>query len=396
MKRTVLFLLAVWFILQINVSYAHGKEKDFPEIQSETAVLIAAKSNQVLYDKNKDVKMYPASLTKVATAIVAIEEGNINDIVTVSENARNVDGTRVYLEPGEKVTMEKLIQGMLINSGNDAAVAIAEHMDGSVEKFCERMNRFIKKNIGVHNTHFTNPHGLFDPEHQTTAYDMAVITSYALNNAKFREIFATKELKWKGESWKTTIYNHHQMLRDIPYDGVIGGKTGYVSKSGHTLITAAERDGITLIAVVLKSGSKKNSYRDTIKLLDYGFEHYRTTKISSHQIFKDADHHIYHPSEPIYYTHKIGEPVKMKVNKEGVLVIRGDGGKILAVKALTKQDVKNEDQKKSEKEAEWSYFSDWNLYLYLAIAFILVIVTMIVIILRKGKVRHKNPLNRYE
>jgi D-alanyl-D-alanine carboxypeptidase len=394
MKRIALFLLAVCFFLQIPFSYVHAQEKEFPKIQSEAAVLIDAKSHQVLFDKNKDVKMYPASLTKVATAIVAIEEGNIHDIVTVSKNARNVDGTRVYLEPGEKVAMEKLIQGMMINSGNDAAVAIAEHMDGSVEKFSERMNRFIKDNIGVHHTHFTNPHGLFDPEHQTTAYDLALITSYALNNAKFREIFSTKELKWKGASWETTIYNHHRMLRDIPYDGVIGGKTGFVNESGHTLITAAERDGITLIAVVLKSGSKKNAYRDTIELLDYGFEHFRTSKLFSHQIFKGADHHIYHPSETIYYTHKIGEPVKMKVDKEGDLVIRGDDGKILAVKSLTKKDVVKEDQKISEKETDSIHFSEWNLYL--VIASILAFVMIIVIIFLKGKVRHKSPLNRYE
>lgn len=199
--------------------------------------------------------MYPASITKILTAIIAIEGSNLNDTVTVSKKAREVDGTRVYLEEGEQVPLKKLLQGLLINSGNDAAIAIAEHVSGNVTDFSKVMNRTAKEKIGVRNSNFINPHGLFDPNHQTTAYDMAKITQYAMKNKTFREIVGTKELRWNGEGWKTTLYNHNKLL--WRYEGVNGGKNGYVDESGSTLVTSAKRGSTELIAVTLKAHHQK-------------------------------------------------------------------------------------------------------------------------------------------
>lgn len=165
-------------------SSVFGKMDDptLPILSSEAAIVMEATTGEVLYEKNAQSQMYPASLTKIATAIYAIENGNLNDSVTINEKARNTEGTRVYLEVGEQVTLEKLLQGLLINSGNDAGVAIAEHISGSVELFASDLNSYLKDVIGLQNTNLENPHGLFDPQHMTTAEDLAELTRYAMKN----------------------------------------------------------------------------------------------------------------------------------------------------------------------------------------------------------------------
>lgn len=216
MKKLIYIALIGIFLIQFSNSvYAETEtfnELEQLEIVSEAAILMDSDTGAILYEKNAHEKMVPASLTKIATAIYAIENGDLADIVTVSESARNVEGTRVYLEAEEQVTLLKLVQGMLINSGNDAAWAIAEHIDGTINQFSKNLNTYLEQDIGVKNTHFTNPHGLYDEDHYTTAEDLAVITSYAMKNETFRQIFGETEMKWTGESWDTTIYTHHLML----------------------------------------------------------------------------------------------------------------------------------------------------------------------------------------
>jgi D-alanyl-D-alanine carboxypeptidase len=325
---------SIFLILTISVVFffpiKHFAEENPPSIQSESAILMDAKTGAILFEKNSKSRMYPASVTKIATAIIAIEEGNLDDIVTVSENARYVEGTRVYLEPGEQVSLLKLVQGLLINSGNDAGVAIAEHMDGTVEQFSKRMNRFLKQEVGLKDTNFVNPHGLFHEDHYTTAYDLAILTSYSLKNETFKEIFSTTELEWKGESWDTVIYNHHEMLTHRPYEGIIGGKNGYVQKSGHTLATVAEREDLTLVAVTMKTNFKRIIYKDTATLLDYGFENFKTTKIPSTKVFKDKQNNKYYPAQSVYYTHKKNEIAKKQVTSEGELLIKGQDNRLLS------------------------------------------------------------------
>ncbi|QFT88650.1 D-alanyl-D-alanine carboxypeptidase DacB precursor [Bacillus sp. THAF10] len=290
------------------------------EIFSESAILIDAKSGEVLYEKDSERVMYPASITKIVTALIAIEEGDMEETVTVSENARNQEGSRVYLLEGEKVSLKKLVQGLLINSGNDAGTAIAEHFDGNEAAFANRMNTFVKEQIGVDNTNFTNPHGLFHPDHVTTAKDMAKITQYALNNEIFMEIVGTKTMDWVGEGWETTLYNHHRLLWD--YEGTTGVKNGYVPESGHTLVTSASRNGMDLIAVTLKASSKYYSYYDTMAILDYGFQYFTSEKIKRGQMIADASGKEYMLAKHVYVSKQEEDKVQLAVNEKKQLVVQ--------------------------------------------------------------------------
>ena len=257
------------FFSHLNTAVAEIKQIN---IKSEAAVVLDSETGALLFAKNPEERLYPASLTKIATAIYAIEKGDLDDIVTISGNAANQKGTRVYLKKGEKIPLKILIQGMLIHSGNDAAMAVAEHLDGNVKRFANNLNNYLINSIGVNNTHFTNPNGLFDPTHYTTAMDLAIITNYAIKNPVFSEIFGTKKFIWNGVSWKTTLFTRHLMLKgEIPYPGITGGKTGFVEESKSTLATTADNGKIKLTAIALKAANKKIIYKDTEKLLDYCF-----------------------------------------------------------------------------------------------------------------------------
>jgi D-alanyl-D-alanine carboxypeptidase len=317
------------------------------QLNSEAAILIDAQSGQVLYEKNSNEKLPPASITKIATAIYAIEKGNLNDIVSISENATKADGTLVYLEAGEQVPLKKLIQGLLINSGNDAGVAIAEHLSGTVEQFVIDFNQYLQEEIGVEDTHFTNPHGLYNPEHLTTAEDMAKITQYAIQNELFREIFDTQELKWDGETWDTTLINHHLMVRDQSYEGITGGKNGFVTEAGFTLVTSAEREKLSLIAVTLNSKTDEQSYQDTTALFNYGFQHFETEKIESNEQFVDASKNKYETDEEIVYVKKIGETVEKDILPTGELLIKGEDDRTIKQEML--EELKSNDKNEQLK-----------------------------------------------
>ncbi|WP_141433583.1 D-alanyl-D-alanine carboxypeptidase family protein [Bacillus sp. 03113] len=281
---TTIIMISSFLLLQKHSFAADSLDLS---IASQAAILMDSQTGAVLYEKNANTKMYPASLTKIATAIYAIEHGNLNDRIIVSKKATEVEGTKVYLNEGEEVSLEHLIQGMLINSGNDAAEAIAEHLNGNVDQFSAELNRYLKNVVKVKNTHFTNPHGLFNEDHYTTAYDMALITNYALQNDTFSKIFGTKELLWDGQTWDTTLYTHHRMLKgEVVYKGVTGGKTGYVDESKQTLATTAENDQIKLTSILLKADTKQSIYTDTIQLLDYGFQNFKTTMIPKNKIYE--------------------------------------------------------------------------------------------------------------
>ncbi|SFB44174.1 D-alanyl-D-alanine carboxypeptidase (penicillin-binding protein 5/6) [Cohnella sp. OV330] len=243
-----------------------------PSAQSEAAILVEQHTGNVLYVKHGDERLYPASITKIATAIIALEQSSMSDIATVSKTARGEEGTRVYLAEGERVTMEKLLYGMMLNSGNDAATAIAEQIDGTKDKFAERMNAFMRDTIGAYDSNFVNPSGLPDPNQYTTASDMAMLARYAMDNETFRQIVSTRKLPWSGLEWTSTLENHNKMLTDYP--GATGIKNGYTIAAGNTLVGSAERDGMSLIGVVLKAGSKNIAYADMAAMLDYGFANF--------------------------------------------------------------------------------------------------------------------------
>ncbi|MGE7759606.1 D-alanyl-D-alanine carboxypeptidase family protein [Peribacillus sp. NPDC097895] len=322
-KFFFIFILALIPFASTTVS----AESDLPLI-SEAGIIIDAKSGEVLYEKNTNKKMYPASLTKVATAIYAIEHGDKNEIVTISKKAAAAEGSSLFIEPGEEIELSKLIAGTLINSGNDGAIAIAEHMSGSEKKFMEDLNEFLRKEVNVTDTHFTNPHGLFDKNHVTTAHDLAKITQYAMKNEDFREYLGNKDLPWEVKTWDTTLVTHHKMLKgEIPYEGITGGKTGFVSKSGYTLISTATRGEQDLIAVTLKAPSDKEAYSDTELLFNYGFANFKSAKIDKNNIFYSADHSkSYKLKEDLHYTYLTRDEPGLKTSNDGILSIMNQEG----------------------------------------------------------------------
>ncbi len=238
-------------------------------VSAKAAVVIEAESGRVLYSKNMNEKLGMASTTKIMTALVALEKGNTEEVVTVSEHAANVEGSSMYLKTGEKITLGNLLYGLMLQSGNDAATAIAEHIAGSEEKFAALMNKEAEK-IGAENTHFTNPHGLADEEHYTTAYDLAKIAAYALKNPKFAEIVAAKSITLEREGQgRVTLTNHNKLLR--MYDGCIGVKTGFTKATGRCLVTASRRGKMTVVCVTLNAG---DDWNDHMAMSNYAFKNY--------------------------------------------------------------------------------------------------------------------------
>lgn len=369
-----IFLVLLIFSYQTNI-FAESKET-LP-LKSEAAVLLDSDTNAVLFTKNADKQMYPASLTKIATAIYAIEKGNLESVATVSANAVRQDGTRVYLVEGEQVPLKKLIQGMLINSGNDAAVAIAEHIDGSVEQFAQNINEYLKQTVHVHHTHFTNPSGLFDKNHYTTASDLALITNYAIKNPVFTEIFGTKQLPWKGQSWETTILTHHTMLKgEYPYPGITGGKTGYTTESKQTLATTANNGNIRLTAVVLKSDQKRDKYNDTAQLFDYGFKSFQHRIIKQGEVFK-KDTKEFYPGNDILVTEDV-QGTSKEVSKKGVLSIKNHLGNVLQVAQLKSNEPESNHATASAKKAKSNETDNQGLKMNLLYGFFIIAVLAVI------------------
>lgn len=347
MSRFVSIIMLLFLILSSQTN-SYAAENQSLDIKSEAAVLVDSETGAILYNKNSDEKLYPASLTKIATAIYALENGNIDDVVTISPRAVKEEGTRVFLVEGERVPLKKLIQGMLINSGNDAAVAIAEHIDGGVEEFAVNINKYLTEEVGVSNTNFTNPNGLFNENHYTTAKDLALITNYAKKNPVFTEIFGTKELPWSGESWETTLLTHHRLLKgEIPVEGITGGKTGFIDESKHTLATTAENDNIKLTAIVLKGDRSKDTYQDTEKLIEYGLKNFQHRVIKQNELFKMKEKEYYTKSDIVVTEHINGS--KESVTDKGVLEVVNDGDVIQSIQLEVKEPKQVKVKVKKEK-----------------------------------------------
>ncbi len=256
-----IFILAFLFLFFGNTSILAL------DISASSAILIDSDSAKVIYEKNAYKKMPMASTTKIMTAICTIENINTNMPLRVPDEAVGIEGSSIYLQKGEVITIKELLYGMMLNSGNDAATALAIAVSGSVEEFCRLLNR-TAKNIGAKNTNFTNPSGLYDENHYTTAYDLALITSYALKNPLFAQIVSSKQQKIsRGNEDSRYLKNHNRLLWQ--YEGCTGVKTGYTKKCGRCLVSSAKRDGIGFIAVTLNA---PDDWRDHTLLLDYGFK----------------------------------------------------------------------------------------------------------------------------
>lgn len=246
-----------------------------PEIVGKAGVLIDVASGAVLYDKNMHQQLPPASTTKILTGIIAIEKGNLEEMVTASKEAEMTEPSSIFLMEGEKVKLEDLVWALMLKSANDCAVAIAEHLGGSVEGFSKIMNSSARA-FGAKNSNFINPNGLPDDEHVTTAYDLAMIARHAMQNEKFREIVGSKKKvieRQKPDGIKH-LSNHNKLLNN--YEGATGIKTGYTVKAQQCLVASAQRGNREFIAVVLGSQGN-NIWTDASTLLDYGFEHFDST-----------------------------------------------------------------------------------------------------------------------
>lgn len=249
---------------------------DEPKINSRSAVVIDRKSKNIIYGKNENVKKAMASTTKIMTAMVVIQNTNLNNIVDISKKAAGTGGSRLGLKAGDKITVKDLLYGLLLRSGNDCAVALAEYVAGSVPEFSNLMNQNAQM-LGLNNTHFVTPHGLDEEEHYTTAYELAILADYALNNEVFAQIVNTKSYTININKNSKTLNNTNELLGNLK--GVYGVKTGFTNGAGRCLVTSIKRGNLDVICVVLGADTKKDRTRDSAKLIEYTFNKYEEIDI---------------------------------------------------------------------------------------------------------------------
>lgn len=282
-KKLIIRLIIFTLLVSFESSFANTVYEDtnkikspaeVPVVSAKNAILIEQDTGKVLYEKNSRVKAYPASVTKVLTALLAVESGRLDEQMSVPGSAVGAEGSSIYLEAGEKMTLRDLTYGLMLRSGNDAALAISCLLESSTEDFVDKMNERAMA-IGAMDTHFVNPNGLFDENHFTTAYDMALIAKEAMKNPDFREIARAKSWQVdRGEGKYNHFFNKNKVI--FEYTGGSGIKIGYTIKSGRTLAASAERDGLRLICVVMGA---PDWFNDSYKLMDYGFSNYEICDI---------------------------------------------------------------------------------------------------------------------
>ena len=253
-------------------------------LTARAALLMDAGTGRILYQKEADLRLPPASTTKVMTAILTLESGHkLSESLTVSKDATRMPATKLYLRPGQTMTIEELLYGIMLASANDASIVLAEGIGGSVESFTELMTKKAHE-IGATNSNFTNPHGLTAPDHYSTVRDLAILFRYAMRNALFREIIQTKfssvsstaMVRKKLVPRRISVRNHNRLLWDL--DGALGGKTGYTVAAQKCFVGAVQRNGATLIVAILGA---RDQWGDTKRLLGYGFDNYEALKAAA-------------------------------------------------------------------------------------------------------------------
>ncbi len=305
-KKSIMVLLIFSIILMGTVAgFA-----DAPAVSAQAAIVTELVSGRVLYSKNAETRLPMASTTKIMTALVALEEkgDKIDEVFEISDAAAGVEGSSMYLEKGEKMTLRELLYGLMLSSGNDAAVAVSEAVAGSVDAFVDLMNDKAKE-IGLKNTAFANPNGLPDDSHYSSAADMARLTEAAMKNEVFAQIVGTKSftVSGDGKAYPRTLTNHNKLLS--MYDGCIGVKTGFTKAAGRCLVSAAQRDGMTLICVTLNAPS---DWSDHSALYDYGFENYTLTELEDRNlpVAVIEVENSYDGATPVYIEDGVSFPLK--------------------------------------------------------------------------------------
>ena len=272
-KRFFILLLVLVFIFSFFTIYVSSEQKI--KISAKSAALYEPETKKFLYTKNENERLGMASTTKIMTALIAIECLDLNEDIAVDSRAVGIEGSSIYLEHGEIMNALDLIYALLLQSANDAAAALAYKIADSIEGFAALMNQRAAE-LGLCDTHFTNPHGLDEKEHFTTAHDLALLSAEALSNEVFREITSTYKHEVESSNKKRLLVNHNKMLKS--YDGCIGVKTGYTTRSGRCLVSAAEKNELTMISVTIDA---PDDWRDHTTLLDYGYSLLEKRKLAS-------------------------------------------------------------------------------------------------------------------
>ena len=291
MKKKTLNIIIIFLLLILQTKFVYGttandisKDNNL-DIYSDAAILIDSKTGFVLYSKNSDEKKYPASTTKILTAIIALEKCNLDDIVTVSKSAISsipLGYSSAYLSEGEQISVNDLITVFLVHSANDAGYVLAEHISGSIEEFAELMNQKAKE-IGCENTHFTNPSGIHDENHYSTAYDLALIARYCMQNSTFKKIVSQKSctINSTNKSDIRKYTNTNDLINPSSkyyLEECVGIKTGYTKEAKNCLISACAKNNLGLICVVLGAnqinGGESSRYIDSINLFKYGYSNF--------------------------------------------------------------------------------------------------------------------------
>ncbi len=260
------FFLSFW----ASISFAEEQGVSPLDISARSALLLDWNSGRVLYEKNAHEKLPIASTTKIVTAVVALEYGQLDEEVITSREAANTGGSSIWLEEDEVKTLEELLYGLMLRSGNDAAIALAEHISGDVLRFSQLMTLRAKE-LGSRNSSFKNPHGLHHPDHYSTAYDLAMVAAHAMGIPEFRKIITAQEktISWPGQLWDRRLINQNRLLKLYP--GGEGIKTGWTTPAGRCFVGSANREGRRLVSVVLNAPAM---WEDTVTMLDYGFDHF--------------------------------------------------------------------------------------------------------------------------
>ena len=296
-KMLCVFLAVILMFYSYNIVYADDiieedfNQKDLQDIietssktsdeltlNSRIAVAFDRNSNKVIWGKDENKRTAMASTTKIMTSIIVAENSNLDDIVTISAKAAGTGGSRLGLKKDDKISMRDLLYGLMLRSGNDAAVAIAEHIGGDIPSFAELMNKKAKE-LNLKDTHFVTPHGLDDPDHYTTAYELAKIADYALENKTIAKVVSTKFYTININGYPKDLSNTNELLGNL--NGVNGVKTGFTNNAGRCLVTSVDRNNFNIITVVLQADTKKFRTQDSIKLIEYIYENYTPVNIKT-------------------------------------------------------------------------------------------------------------------
>ena len=288
--KKILYSILIFLLILLNFSTACADDVDnevdfedtievtasnvseLPKTNSRRYIVYDRISKSMIIGKNEDVKSAMASTTKIMTTIVILEKADLNEKVTVSANAGGTGGSRLGLKRGDKASVRDLLYGLMLRSGNDAAVALAEHVGGSVKEFAELMNEKAIE-LGLTNTHFVTPHGLDDANHYTTALELAKLTDYAMDNETFAKIVGTKSTTIYINNQSRQINNTNELLGVL--NGVVGVKTGFTNNAGRCLVTETKRNNMDIITIVLGADTKKDRTKDSVNLIEYTFSKYK-------------------------------------------------------------------------------------------------------------------------